>query len=360
VTSELRLVGLGRRYPGSAKPALDSLDLTVSAGSCVVLVGPSGSGKSTALRLVAGLDRPDAGDVLVDGLSVLRHAPERRGMAMVFQRPSLFPHLSVLDNVAFAARMRGASRREARGVAARYLTLVHLSELADRSTCTLSGGQAQRVALARALAAEPAVLLLDEPFSALDPALTDEMHDLLEELRVIVGPTILMVTHDQAEAARLGDTVAVVMSGALLQHATPADLYSRPTSVEVHRFLGGLVEIPGEVRGGCHISALGHWALPEETACADGPATLLVRHESAVLLAPDDPAADATGVVAASRVRGVRALVEVATPGGSLYVECPAAAAPRPGTPVGVHVPVHARAAVPQSLASTGAGVRAG
>ncbi len=174
MSAALALSGLTRVFPGTPTPALADLDLAVPAGSCVAVVGPSGSGKTTVLRLASGLDRPDAGDVLVDGVSVVDVAPEDRGMAMVFQRPLLFPHRSVLDNVAFPAQVRGASRRELACVeAAEYLDLVQLGELGHRHPTELSGGQEQRVALARALAAEPRVLLLDEPFSALDASLRD-------------------------------------------------------------------------------------------------------------------------------------------------------------------------------------------
>ncbi len=217
-----------RQFPGAPAPTLAAVDLHVPAGGCVALLGPSGSGKSTLLRLVAGLDVADAGEVLVDGRSVAGVAPERRGTVLVFQSPRLFPHLSVLDNVAFPLLVAGARRRRAREDAERFLDLVGLAALARRRPSSLSGGQEQRVALARALAARPDVLLLDEPFSALDPAVRTEMHELLAELRAAVEPTILLVTHDRHEAAVVADTVAVLLDGRIAQHGPVAELYTRP------------------------------------------------------------------------------------------------------------------------------------
>jgi len=346
MSTDLRLDGVRFTYPGTPSPALAALTLRVAPGACTVMLGPSGSGKSTVLRLVAGLLEPQEGDVRIGGSSVVGLAPEKRGLAMVFQRPTLFPHLTVLDNVAFAARMHGAGRREARHTAARYLELVRLDGMAARTPCSLSGGQAQRVALARALAAEPSVLLLDEPFSALDPSLTDEMHTLLEEVRAILGPTILMVTHDQAEAARLGDTVAVLVDGEVLQHAEPVELYARPASAAVHRFLGGLNELDGDVRDGALAFALGRWELPPAIGHLEGPATLLLRQEAITFTAADDVEADAVGTVRRSRTRGPRALVEITTAAGVLHAECIAGSAPARGAAVGLRVPLHARTVV--------------
>jgi putative spermidine/putrescine transport system ATP-binding protein len=347
MSATLELSGLTRTYPGSLEAALAGLDLVVPAGRCVALLGPSGSGKTTAMRIVAGLDAPDAGDVRIDGASVLGHPPERRGMAMVFQRPLLFPHLSVLDNVAFSARMAGASRREARASAARYLDLVQLGAYADRRTATLSGGQAQRVALARGLAAEPSVLLLDEPFSALDPLLREDMHRLVLELRAVLEPTILLVTHDQQEAVTLADTIAIMTEGRVLQHGDVQQLYGAPESLAVHRFLGGLNEFPGVVEGDCHVSSLGRLELDRRTPRADGPAVLVARHEAVDLVDPEDDAADAVGRVSRVVALGATCLVEVAAAGGVIHAELPTVLGPRAGQRVGVRIPLAARVLVP-------------
>ncbi len=346
MSAALSVCGLHRAFPGTDAPALDSLDLRIGPGRCVAVLGPSGSGKTTALRLIAGLDAPDRGDVIIDGRSVLALPPERRGLAMVSQRPLLFPYLSVLDNVAFAARMNGAPRRTARRSAQRYLDLVQLTSSARRRPATLSGGQAQRVALARALAAEPAVLLLDEPFSALDPVLRADMHRLLAEVRAVLEPTILLVTHDQDEAATVADSIAVLMNGHLLQHDAPARLYARPASLAVSRFLGGLNEIPGHLVDGVHHSALGPLALAPGATILNGPAVLLVRQESVVLVSADEPRVDAVGRVARSAPRGARQLVQITTAAGIIHAEPAAGQAPAVGASVGLLLPVQARTAV--------------
>jgi ABC-type sulfate/molybdate transport systems ATPase subunit len=202
-------------------------------------------------------------------------------MTAMFQQPHLFTHLSVLDNVAFGPRIRGASRREGRDIARRYLALVHLQDVGQRRTRQLSGGQQQRVALARALATERQVLLLDEPFSALDAGLRRSMHDLLREVRAALAPTIVMVTHDLDEAS-LADRVTVLADGRLQQVGTVTSLYRRPASVVVASLLGGFNEIPGHSDGVRHVSAWGPVDLPP--ACpVRGPGILLVRREQLLL-----------------------------------------------------------------------------
>ncbi len=232
---------------------------------------------------------------------------------------------------------RASGRARTRG---RFLELVGLSDLAARRTATLSGGQEQRVALARALAARPDVILLDEPFGALDPGLRAEMHELVVELRAAVEPTILLVTHDRHEAAVLGDTVAVLLDGRIVQHDTVAGLYTRPADLRVHHFLGGRNCVPGQVRDGVHHSALGALALPGDVP--DGAGALVFRQEAAELVAVDDRSADAVGVVVGTRPLGARTEVSVETRGEVVVVEA-SLPAPRDGRPVGVVVPVSAR-----------------
>jgi putative spermidine/putrescine transport system ATP-binding protein len=350
VSGHLRLEGLTRLHGPAAAPALVDFDLDVPAGSSVAILGPSGSGKSTVLRLTAGLDEPTAGSVSLDGVDLAGMAPERRRMAMVFQRPLLFPHLTVLDNVAFADRVRGVPRGDARQRARQFLDLVQLPGFERRAPRSLSGGQEQRVALARALAAEPRVLLLDEPFSALDTGLREEMYELLEDLRVQLSPTILLVTHDHREADALADSVAVLDSGRLLQSGPMRRLYTRPESLAVSRLLGGRNEIAGEVRGGRHHSALGALWLP--APAPDGPAVLVVRQEAVVLTGADDVEADARGTVVRARRWGPRSLVTVEVPGSGglpparVAVELPPGRAPATGRAVGLRLPFDERAVV--------------
>lgn len=349
MSASLRLAGLRRVFPGAPSPTLDHLDLEVPAGGCVALLGPSGTGKSTALRLAAGLDTPDAGDVLLDGRSLAGVPTERRRTAMVFQRPRLFPHLSVLDNVAFPLEVAGTPRRAAREDAAHFLGLVGAEPLAGRRPASLSGGQEQRVALARALAARPEVLLLDEPFSALDPSVRSEMHRLLDELRAAVEPTVLLVTHDRQEASVVADTVAVLLDGRIAQHAGVDTLYTCPSSLQVSRFLGGLNELPGRVVGGVHESVAGRLALPDGAGpvVGAGPATLVVRQEAVRVVAATAADADVVGTVERVGPQGARSLVRVATSAGPLHAEAAPGSAPHVGDTVGLHLPLDQRWVVP-------------
>lgn len=347
MSGRLTLSGLTRRFPGATEPTLDHLDLEVPEAGCVALLGPSGSGKSTALRLVAGLDSPDDGDVSIDGRSLRGVPPEDRRTAMVFQRPRLFPHLSVLDNVAFPLVITGSSKPRAREDAGRFLDLVGVRELGHRRPASLSGGQEQRVALARALAARPDVLLLDEPFSALDPSLRAEMHELLDELRAAVEPTILLVTHDRNEASVVADTIAVLLDGRIAQHDTATTLYSQPASLRIHRFLGGRNAVHGAVVAGVHHSELGTLALPPETPAPDGPGVLLIRQEALRLTDAASAAADIEGTVVRSSPSGARAVVEVEAGSQVLFVETGPGEAVRRGERVGVALPLGQRHVIP-------------
>lgn len=245
--------------------------------------------------------------------------PERRGMAMVFQRPLLFPHLNVVDNVAFAATIRGVPRRRARADAESFLELVQMEGTGKRAVTDLSGGQQQRVAIARGLAARPAVLLLDEPFSALDPELRSAMHDLLAQVREKLNPMVLMVTHDRDEASAVADQLALISKGTLLQHSSVEAMYTRPASLQVSRLMGGTNEVPGTTRGGVHYSALGAHALPGNGTWVEGRATLLIRPEHIILLEEHRPGLAA--VVTRIRARGPRRLVTVEAAGVTLNAE---------------------------------------
>lgn len=313
--------GLTKSFPGTAAPILDDVCLRVEAGTCTALLGPSGAGKSTLLRVVAGLERPDAGRVLVDGRDQAGIKPELRAMAMVQQRPLLFPHLNVLDNVAFSGTVRGVAKRAARADAATFLELVQLAGFGPRRIAALSGGQAQRVAIARALAARPDVLLLDEPFNALDPELRSSMHELLGELRRTLNPTVLMVTHDRGEAATVADHIALFSGGRMLQHDTVERMYSRPASLEASRLMGGANEIPGIVRHGIHHSRLGALRLPADTGWPSGPGMLLVRQESIEIESGPGPGFPAT--VTGLRTLGPRRLVRLDADGVLLRAEVP-------------------------------------
>ena len=222
----VELTDLTRVY-GDAK-ALDGLTLHIEPGELVVLLGPSGCGKTTALRILAGLDEATSGTVSVGGRDVSRVPANKRDMGMVFQAYSLFPHLTVLDNVAFGLKMRGKGKGERISRAADMLELVGLAAHTDKYAGELSGGQQQRVALARALAIQPRVLLLDEPLSALDAKVRVQLRDEIRRLQLEIGTTTLFVTHDQEEALAVADRVGVMNQGRLEQLAAPADLYAEP------------------------------------------------------------------------------------------------------------------------------------
>jgi putative spermidine/putrescine transport system ATP-binding protein len=236
-----------KRFADGAAPAVDALDLRIPAGAYCCLLGPSGCGKTTTLRMLAGHETPTEGDVVLDGANVTALPPARRGTAMMFQSYALFPHLSALDNAAFGLRMRGVSKADRRARAREMLALVHMEEFEGRLPAQLSGGQQQRVALARALVTNPSALLLDEPLSALDPFLRGRVRAELKRLNRELGITFVHVTHSQDEALALADLVVLMRAGRIEQQGTPEDLFDRPRTAFVARFMGGhnVVARPG-------------------------------------------------------------------------------------------------------------------
>ncbi len=274
----LRVQDVTVRFDGKA--ALDGVTLEVADGEVVTVLGPSGSGKSTLLRVIAGLQQPDFGRVLLGGKDVSSVPPHRRGIGLVFQDHALFHHRDVAGNVAFGLRMRGEAKNEVERRVRELLDLVGLAGFEPRSVATLSGGEQQRVALARALAPEPRVLLLDEPLGSLDRRLRDRLLEdlalLFEELRV----TALYVTHDQAEAFALGDRVAVMRAGRVVQTGTPDELWAHPADEDVARFLG-----LGNVRDGAIVRPEAVTvAGAADAEAADGVVETAVRHGPTVRL----------------------------------------------------------------------------
>ncbi|MFZ5478218.1 MAG: ABC transporter ATP-binding protein [Myxococcota bacterium] len=240
------LEGLTKAYGRSA--VVRGLDLRIATGEIFTLLGPSGCGKTTTLRMIAGLEQPDAGTIRIGGDDVTRLPPERRRLGMVFQSYAVWPHRSVRDNVAYPLVLRG--ERDAAAQADAALARVRLAGMGDRWPHTLSGGQQQRVALARALAAKPRVLLLDEPLSNLDAGLREELRALIVALAREERLTVVLVTHDQEEALGMSDRVGVMAEGRLAQVADPRTLYENPDGPFVARFVGTLNELPGERRDG--------------------------------------------------------------------------------------------------------------
>jgi len=243
--SAIRLIGLRKTF--GAVRAVDGVDLDIADGEFFSMLGPSGSGKTTVLRLIAGFELPSAGVVELAGVDVSRRAPFERDLNTVFQDYALFPHLSVLDNVAYGLRVKKVPRRDRRERAEQALSTVRLDGFGNRRPSQLSGGQRQRVALARALVNRPKVLLLDEPLGALDLKLREEMQVELKAIQRQVGITFVFVTHDQQEALTMSDRIAVFNAGRIVQVGSPAEVYEHPATAFVAGFVGTSNLLAGDV-----------------------------------------------------------------------------------------------------------------
>ncbi len=246
---------MSKRF-GSAIAAQD-LSLAIEPGEFFTFLGPSGSGKSTILRMVGGLERPDKGEIRLDGRDVSGVPPWRRNLGMMFQQYAIFPHMTVAENVAYGLKVRGLSRTEITSRVRRMLDLVGLAGMETKNATLLSGGEQQRVALARALAPQPRMLLLDEPLSALDERIRRAMQSELKEVHQKTGTSFLYVTHDQEEALTMSDRIAVFNRGACVQYGTPESLYRRPRTRFVAEFFRGCNVLQAEMRGGSTVSLCG-------------------------------------------------------------------------------------------------------
>ena len=285
---EIRIEAVGKSFGETA--ALHPVDLQIPSGQLVALLGPSGSGKTTLLRLIAGLLPVDGGRILFGGDDATRLSLRERRVGFVFQHYALFPHLSVFENIAFGLRCKPRAQRPDRAGIARkvdeLLRLVQMTELRDRLPEQLSGGQKQRVALARAMAIDPTVLLLDEPFGALDAKVRTELRRWLRRIHEETGFTTLFVTHDQEEALELADRVVVVNHGRIEQDGAPETVYGEPATPFVYDFLGRSNQIQGQVLGGDFRAAGSAGALAARDF-ASGPATLFSRPHDIHIVAPD-------------------------------------------------------------------------
>jgi len=274
---------------GRAVTAVSEFTLDVEPGEFVTFLGPSGCGKTTVLRMLAGLERPDSGDILVDGRSIVALPAHRRHVGMVFQNYALFPHLSVYENVAYSLRVRKAPAQRVRTEVPGALQAVGLEEMAERLPGQLSGGQQQRVALARALVMKPDVLLFDEPLSNLDAKLRVQVRAELRRLQRSLGTTSIYVTHDQDEAMSLSDRIVVMHRGRVEQVGTPEEIYARPASLFVADFVGQVNALPGRVvqrsGGAVVVSVLGH-RITVTTKTADDDVLALIRPEAVRLHVP--------------------------------------------------------------------------
>ncbi len=302
--------------------ALAGVDLEVKSGELVALLGPSGSGKTTLLRIIAGLEWPEEGRILFNGEDALERSVGERNVGFVFQHYALFRHMSVFENVAFGLRVRARatrlSERDIRARVERLLDLVQLKWLADRYPSQLSGGQRQRIALARALAIEPRVLLLDEPFGALDAKVRKELRRWLRNLHDDINVTSVFVTHDQEEALEVADRVVVMDKGRIEQIGTPHEVYERPATAFVHEFIGESIIVPISVENG-DIHYAGVRTDLDAQGVASGAARLFVRPYDMTLAPPDH--APLQGTVRRVHGIGPARRVEVALAASSETIE---------------------------------------
>lgn len=307
--------------------ALDGVSLEARQGEFLALLGPSGSGKTTLLRVLAGLERPDKGAVRFGGEDLLTMDARARRIGMVFQHYALFRHMSVAQNIAFGLEVRPGRTRPSRDEIGarvhRLLALVQLEGLGARYPSQLSGGQRQRVALARALAIEPRMLLLDEPFGALDAKVRRDLRGWLRRIHDETGLTTIFVTHDQEEALDLADRVAILRDGRLEQVGTPEEIYEAPASAFVFDFVGEGVQLPGEVAEG--MLMVGSWRIPAPGGATRGPVTMSFRGSDTDLLAPHAEGIPARVVSALRRGGSWRTICEIA--GRTIALDTPQALA---------------------------------
>jgi sulfate transport system ATP-binding protein len=329
----LELRGIGKRFGGVA--ALDGINLDIEDGELVALLGPSGSGKTSLLRIIGGLEQPSSGQVLFDGRNTVGLSPAARNIGFVFQHYALFRHMTVFENIAFGLRVQKRRDRlretEIRRRVEDLLALVQLTNLGRRFPRELSGGPRQRVALARSLAVEPQLLLLDEPFGALDAAVRHELRGWLAGLQRQLGLTTLIVTHDQAEAFELGQRIAVLRQGRVEQIGSAADLYDRPANPFVLEFIGRANRVACRVRDGAVHAAAGWRFLEPRCGLPDGPVIAYVRPED-IAVTSAGPHSNSAGLVRRRAVLGNRLRLTIERQGEMIEADIgrdePAAALP--------------------------------
>lgn len=337
---EIRVVDIVRTFKSSSsRPALDGVSLHVASGELMGLLGPSGSGKTTLLRIIAGLDHPDSGTIYFGSEDASQRTVQERRVGFVFQNYALFKHLTVAENIAFGLEVRDRALRppkaEIRRRALELLDLVQLSGLQARRPAQLSGGQRQRVALARALAVEPRVLLLDEPFGALDAKVRRDLRGWLRELHQRTGHTTAFVTHDQDEALELSDRVAVLNAGRIEQVGTPDEIYDRPATPFVHGFIGEASVLRAHAREGHIFLGDDQLPIPAQPGQA-GKGRLFVRPQDIVIA--ESGAGDVEAKVLAVRRTGSTRRAEILIPSalGRAEIDAPAAV----HFPVGENIPI--------------------
>jgi iron(III) transport system ATP-binding protein len=337
-SAEVRLHQVAKRYGNTV--AVKPLDLVIPAGSLVTLLGPSGCGKTTLLRMIAGLERVSDGTISIGGTDVTQLSAGERNVSMVFQSYALFPHMTVLDNVAYGLVSGGVPKRDAHTKAESALATVGLKGFGPRLPSEMSGGQQQRVAVARALVLEPDVLLFDEPLSNLDARLRRSMREEIRALQQALGVTVVYVTHDQSEAMAVSDLIVVMRAAGIAQVGTPQQLYEAPDNVFVATFMGEANHVRGTLEAstsehgvvsldGLHVQ-LAHRNLPS------GAVDVVIRPE-AIRLVDAGTAGSLTAVVRTAVYMGAHAEYNLDTPVGPLFAIAPEATTLRPvASPVGV------------------------
>jgi ABC-type Fe3+/spermidine/putrescine transport system ATPase subunit len=296
----IRLDRVTKIYPRQQTAAVDALSLAIDTQHLLALLGPSGSGKSSILKVIAGIEQPDGGDICFDGVSILAVPAYRRNAVLMFQKAYLFPFLSVADNIAFGLRARGAQRATIAAEVARMLDLVELPGVERKQPAQLSGGEQQRVALARALVLRPRVLLLDEPFSSLDPTVRQTLQTAVRRIQRELGITSVLVTHDRVEALAMADRIALLERGRLVASDHPDRLYQRPPNVGAARQMGIQAFLRGELIGTTLHSQFGPLALAPDALSLDRSDAALIyaiRPEHLRLLAEPAPNALAARIV---------------------------------------------------------------
>jgi sulfate/thiosulfate transport system ATP-binding protein len=335
---DIRLLDIAKDFGASA--ALRGVSLDIGAGELVALLGPSGSGKTTLLRVLAGLELPSRGQVVFGGEDATRIRVQDRRVGFVFQQYALFRHMTVAENISYGLRVRERRRRPSRAAirkrVADLLELIQLAGMEGRYPHQLSGGQRQRVALARALAVEPRVLLLDEPFGALDAKVRKDLRRWLRHIHERTGHTTVFVTHDQEEALELADRVAILNEGNLEQIGTPDQIYDEPATSFVMSFVGDTTSVPVTVRDGKVL--IGGLPLSVEAQSVEGPAQLYLRPKDLVLTEGD--CSGLKGSVSSVRRTGTgrRAEVSLDASGTTVEVELPAQQPLAVGERVGLHI----------------------
>ena len=298
---------------------LKNINLYIDKNEFVTLLGPSGCGKSTILRIIAGFEEPDGGDVLFDGKSILSIPPYERTVNTVFQKYALFPHLNVADNIAFGLKLKKLPSAEIAKKVGKVLELVNLSGFEKRAVTSLSGGQQQRVAIARALVNEPAVLLLDEPLAALDLKLRQGMQLELKNMQRELGITFIYVTHDQEEALTMSDTVVVMREGTIQQIGTPTDIYNEPKNAFVADFIGKSYIVPGIMKSDCLVNIDGvDFECVDKNFGENEPVDVVVRPEDIYLVEPGK--GKIAGTVESAIFKGVHYEMFVCTDDGQKWI----------------------------------------